>query len=110
MMKPRRPFQEPEMYTPSEERTLLHEGIATLPDREGYFWLKTKCPEAVRMKTETLNFGEDFDEVVAEMKATPEFGYRMASKDYQKEEPADVRDVFRDMEESYPDRTVKKNP
>jgi len=46
---PRRTF-----YSSDEERSLVLEGIAHLPDRTGYLWLKTRCPEAIKIKTTRL--------------------------------------------------------
>jgi hypothetical protein len=102
--KPSRPFQEPEFLTREEERRFLFERIAHLPDRTGYLFLKAHTPEAILLKTNTLEIGEDFEQVVREMKGTPEFGGRMQRpRDAGREVDEDAGDVFARMEEDFPD-------
>lgn len=38
-------------YNLEEERRMLHAGIANLPDREGYLWLKARTSKAIRIRT-----------------------------------------------------------
>jgi hypothetical protein len=45
------PFRERSTYSLEEERGLLLDGIAHLPDRVGYLWLKTRSPHAIRVRT-----------------------------------------------------------
>jgi hypothetical protein len=72
--KPGQAFQEKQYYSENEERNSLLEEIERLPDQVGYFWLKTELPHAVKMKVTSLDFGDDFDEVVQAMK--DKFGIR----------------------------------
>src|SRR5213080_1142163 len=51
------PFRPAGTYTPEEERTIALNGIATLPDREGYLWLKTLSDKAIRIRTPFIDLG-----------------------------------------------------
>ena len=48
------PFRERKTYSLEEERALALEGIAHLPDRTGYLWLKTRSPEAIKIRTRSV--------------------------------------------------------
>src|SRR5439155_13618784 len=63
-LKPSRPFEEPQFFTRNEEQRFLFEQIAHLPDRTGYLFLKTHTPEAILLRTGTIELGNDFEEVV----------------------------------------------
>src|SRR2546427_5749739 len=52
------PFRERTTYSAEEERSLALEGIAHLPDREGYLWLKTRSPEAIKVRTQRIDLPE----------------------------------------------------
>src|SRR3989475_2032368 len=41
------PFRERTFHSTEEERSLALEGVAHLPDRTGYLWLKKRSPEAI---------------------------------------------------------------
>jgi hypothetical protein len=97
--KPSRPFQEKQFYTEQEERNLLLEGIASLPDRVAWLWVRTRGL-AVKMKTPRLSFGNDFHQVIAGITNDPAFGRRGKPA----EEPKEVNDaevLFRSMETRY---------
>jgi hypothetical protein len=101
-LKPSRPFQEPEFLTREEERRFLFERIAHLPNRTGYLFLKAHAPEAILLNTNTVEIGDDFEDVVREMKETPEFGGRVRRpRDTEKEVSDDAGDVFTRMEEDF---------
>ncbi len=101
-LKASRPFQEPEFLTQEEERRFLFERIAHLPNRAGYLFLKAHAPEAILLKTNTIEIGDDFEEVVCEMKGTPEFGDRVwRPRDAEREVTDDAGDVFTRMEEDF---------
>src|SRR6185437_4696103 len=51
------PFRPAGTYTPEEERNIVLNGIATLPDREGYLWLKTLTDKAIRLRTPFIDLG-----------------------------------------------------
>jgi hypothetical protein len=80
------PFGEPSMYRPEEERGLLQSGIANLPDREGYLWLKTRSPEAIRLKIPHMNLppAEEFRGLVDDLRDTADFGCRVERGDYER--------------------------
>jgi hypothetical protein len=51
------PFRQAQTHTPEEERNMTLNGIATLPDREGYLWLKTLTDKAIRIRTPFIDLG-----------------------------------------------------
>lgn len=51
------PFRPAGTYTAEEERNIVLNGIATLPDREGYLWLKTLSDKAIRIRTPFIDMG-----------------------------------------------------
>jgi hypothetical protein len=78
------PFEEPSFHTLSEERSLALEGVANLPDRTGYLWLKSRGREACLMRTADLDLpaaGALEQEILA-MRCDPTFGMRQSRKDY----------------------------
>src|SRR6266566_535801 len=48
------PFRERRLYSLEEERGILADGIAHLPDRVGYLWLKTHSPQALKLHTASV--------------------------------------------------------
>jgi hypothetical protein len=78
------PFRERTWYSPDEERSLALEGVAHLPDRSGYLWLKTRCPEAIRINTRLLELpeGEAFRTVIESLRANPALGGRLPRAEY----------------------------
>jgi hypothetical protein len=78
------PFRERTFYSPKEERSLLLDGVAHLPDRTGYLWLKTRSPEAVKIRTRGLALpeGEAFREAVASLQEEPRLGGRLSRREY----------------------------
>jgi hypothetical protein len=80
------PFREATLYKPDEERALLLNGIANLPDREGYLWLKTRSAEAIRIRIPRIDLpeAEEFREAVRELRDAPELGGRFARADYER--------------------------
>src|SRR3989441_3269740 len=80
------PFSERTFYSSDEERSLALEGIAHLPDRTGYLWLKTRCPEAVKIKTTRLALpeGEEFRKLVEGLREEPRLGGRLPRSEYER--------------------------
>src|SRR6266852_2399332 len=78
------PFREAGIYGPEEERSLAHASIASLPDREGYLWLKTRSPYAIRLRAPPIGIaeGDAFRQVVDSLKDDPSFGQRVSRADY----------------------------
>jgi hypothetical protein len=103
-IKTSQPFKEPEFLTREEERRYLSDCIAHLPNRSGYLFLKAHTPEAIFMQTAAIQIGDDFEDVVREMKETPEFGGRERGRpEVQLETNDDVGNVFSRMAEKYTD-------
>jgi hypothetical protein len=80
------PFRERSFYSPEEERALALEGIAHLPDRTGYLWLKARSPEAIRIRTQALPLpeGEVFRETVEALREEPRLGGRHSRPEYER--------------------------
>jgi hypothetical protein len=80
------PFREATIYKPEEERALLLSGIANLPDREGYLWLKTRSAEAVRIRIPRIDLpeAEEFRRLIRELRDAPELGARLARDEYER--------------------------
>ena len=80
------PFRERSFYSPEEERALALEGIAHLPDRTGYLWLKARSPEAIKIRTRTLPLpeGEAFGETVDALREEPRLGGRHSRTEYER--------------------------
>ncbi len=80
------PYAEPSLYSPEEERSLLLDGVAHLPDRTGYLWLKTRSAEAIRIKTRALELpeGEDYRQAVETLREEPTIGDRMSLGEYER--------------------------
>jgi hypothetical protein len=80
------PFRERTMYSPEEERSLALEGIAHLPDRTGYLWLKTRSSEAIKMQTRRVDLpeGEAFRQVIEALRAEPRLGHRTPKPEYER--------------------------
>jgi hypothetical protein len=78
------PFRERTWYSPDEERALTLEGVAHLPDRAGYLWLKTRSPEAIRFNTRRLDLpeGEAFRTMIESLQANPALGGRVSRAEY----------------------------
>ncbi|MGH9680476.1 MAG: hypothetical protein ACRD4Y_11060, partial [Candidatus Acidiferrales bacterium] len=78
------PFREKTTYSPEEERSLALESIAHLPDRCGYLWLKTRCSEAIKIVTRSLDLpeGEEFRQTVDGPREEPRLGRRISSSEY----------------------------
>jgi len=78
------PFRERSLYSLEEERGILADGIAHLPDRVGYLWLKTHSPQAFKLHTGSVPLpnGAEFREAVENLRQDPAFGGRVSSKEY----------------------------
>src|SRR5438093_6627760 len=85
MPKPRvNPFVPAEFHSHAEERSLLLAGLAHLPDRTGWLWLKSKTGEAMKISTSTLDLpqGDEFKEAVNRVRADARIGERMARAEF----------------------------
>ena len=90
------PFRERTIYSPEEERSLLFEGLAHLPDRTGYLWLKALSGEAIRIRTAPIDVpeGEAFRQAVEGLRAEPRLGSRVSRTDYEAAIEARDREWF----------------
>jgi hypothetical protein len=105
------PFREPTVYSPEEERTLAINGIANLPDREGYLWLKTRSREAIRLRTPQIDLpeGEEFRRVVDAVRDDPSLGGRVSRIEYERLIAERDREWLESGKEpNLPDRLEKK--
>ncbi len=85
MPKPRmNPYAPVEFYSSSEERSILLQGLAHLPDRTGWLWLKSMTGEAMKIKTRTLDLPERkvFQETVDRLRADASIGHRRSRAEY----------------------------
>jgi hypothetical protein len=57
-----------------------------LPDRTGYLWLKTRCAEAIKIVTRSLDLpaGEEFRHIVDGLREEPRLGRRIARSEYER--------------------------
>jgi hypothetical protein len=105
------PFRERTWYSAEEERSLSLDGIAHLPDRTGYLWLKTWCPEAIKITTRRLGLpeGEEFRRIVERLREEPRLGARLPRSEYERLIEERDREWLESVEESsLPDRLEKK--
>ena len=77
-------FRERTVFSPEEERGLLLDGIAHLPDRVGYLWLKTRSGQAIKLSTSRVELpeGEEFREAVDRFRQDPTLGNRLSLAGY----------------------------
>lgn len=83
--KPRTdPFEEPGFYTINEERGMVLDEIANLPDRTGYLWFKSRSKEALRIRTPelVLPHGDELKSAIDPLRNDPTFGGRLSRKEY----------------------------
>ena len=78
------PFRERTTHSLEEERSLLLEEIAHLPDRTGYLWLKTRSPEAIKITMQKIDLpeGEEFRQAVEMLREEPRLGSRLGRAAY----------------------------
>lgn len=85
MPKPRvNPYAPQEFYSPAEERSQLLTGLAHLPDRTGWLWLKSLTGEAMKLKTRTVELpqGEEFQNIVRGIRSDGRIGQRTTRAQY----------------------------
>ncbi len=80
------PYRKAGYYSVAEERAILHDGVAHLPDRVGYLWLKARSPEAILVRTPRLpSFaGPAFRRVVEALRNDAGVGERLSLADYER--------------------------
>jgi hypothetical protein len=87
-------FAEQSLYSPAEERALVHEDIASLPDREGYLWLKSRSAEAIRLVVADVPMpdGNALVQATSAIRQDATIGGRMSRKQYDRAVAARDRD------------------
>src|SRR5229473_1052143 len=80
-----RPFHERTLYSAEEERALLLDGVAHLPDQVGYLWLKARFAEAIQLRTRmpVIPQGEEFRRIIAALREEPRWGGRVTRPVYE---------------------------
>jgi hypothetical protein len=79
--KPRvNPYLPVEFYKPAEERELVMQEIAHLPDFQGWLWLKSLSGEAIKIRTRfpQIPMGVPFQEAVNRIRRNARIGYRVS--------------------------------
>jgi hypothetical protein len=112
------PYRERTRYSPEEERSLALEGIAHLPDRTGYLWLKTRSPEAIKVETPNLELpqGEEFRTIIEALRAEPKLGKRIARSAYETRiverdrEWLEIKEESSDLGESFEKKYREERP
>lgn len=79
------PFEEPGFYSLNEERAMELESVASLPDRTGFLWLRSRSDEALKITTETLAIprGEALESAIEALRSDPEVGGRVTREIYE---------------------------
>src|SRR5260370_37433557 len=80
------PFSEPEFHSVAEERALLLDEIASLPDRVGYLWLKARSNEAFQVQTSELPLpeGRGLSEATRPLRSDATVGLRISREEYER--------------------------
>jgi hypothetical protein len=78
------PFEERSFHTLHEERSIALEGVANLPDRTGYLWLKSQAREAFLMRTADLDLPvpSELEREILTLRCDPTFGMRQSKEEY----------------------------
>ena len=81
------PFAPKSFYSISEERAILLDAIAHLPDRVGYFWLKARSRQAIRIRTSDLSIpqGSALERLILPLRRDPSIGKRLSCKEYERQ-------------------------
>ena len=79
------PFEEPVYYSLNEERGMVLDEVANLPDRVGYLWLKSRSQEALRVTVPTLSVprGMELTAAIEPLRRDPTFGARLSRREYE---------------------------
>jgi len=78
------PFEETTFHSVSDERAMALESLASLPDREGYFWPKASSPEAIRIRTidHHIPVGAELEAATQTIRNNALIGMRMTRAQY----------------------------
>ena len=103
-------FEETRFYTDAEERTLLMEEVANLPNRRGYFWFKGHSSEAVKIRTANLDIpqGAELEKAVLPIRNDATLGQRVSRKEYDRSLDDKQRDERSTRNDSDADTTLQE--
>ncbi len=61
------------------------DAVANLPDRVGWFWLKARSPEALKIKTQELSIYQegDLEKATLQIRSDPTIGKRFSRRNYE---------------------------
>jgi hypothetical protein len=78
------PFEISAAYSLTEERAMELNAIAHLPDRTGYFWLRPRSGEAIKITTQNVVSpqGDELNESIRSVRDDATFGLRVSRKEY----------------------------
>ncbi len=78
------PFAEHSFYSEAEERAIIFEEIASLPNRSAYLWLKKRAAQALPIRTADMRIPEskELRRVIADTLNNPAIGMRLSYSEY----------------------------
>jgi hypothetical protein len=78
------PFEETRFYSVSEERLILLDEVANLPNRWGWLLLKGESPEAIKIRTRDLEIpqGRELEQATLSIRRDPTIGQRVSRTEY----------------------------
>ena len=80
------PFVEKNCYSLAEERSMALEAIASLPDRIGHLWFKSRSAEALKLKTQEVDLPGDDELNLAtrQLRRDPSVGKRTSRREHER--------------------------
>ena len=80
------PFSEVTFYSLAEERAMALDEIAELSDRVGWFWIKARSAEPLKIRTQELTIPEcsELERAVMSLSRDPAFGQRLSRTEYER--------------------------
>jgi hypothetical protein len=78
------PFDVRSHYSIAEEKALVLDEIANLPDRTGWLLLKGQSPEAILIRTRSLDIpqGQELEQATLPIRRDTSIGMRLSRKEY----------------------------
>lgn len=80
------PFEQRSFYSEAEERTILFQEIASLPNRRAYLWLKCHGAQAIPITTADIFIpdGKQLEQAIAAIRDDPSVGMRLSRNEYER--------------------------
>jgi hypothetical protein len=80
------PFAEEAYFSMAEERALVHDEIAALPDRVGWWWPRSRSREAIKIRTADLAMpqGTELARAVLALRRDATLGGRLSRSEYER--------------------------